>query len=242
MEGPSPKKRENLLESYIPTQIYELVSDLCSPPVYIYRHKPTGLPMACAAGGHAGDIIGGIIYYRDPSNSLNMEIEAPMDQMMFTFKFLQQMIGKPENTSVECVWYRFLSNITNRLFQKAGFSEDGPRVPMPFLFGRDEIDDETENVKTPADSEATEATEAPEAPKATEVTNEDETHEDETDDDACLICEYRKPDTTVMPCLHRVVCQVCSPLLEQTADAKTCCRCRNQITGIFYPDNSFRPK
>lgn len=56
----------------------------------------------------------------------------------------------------------------------------------------------------------------------------------------CMICMERKPDTTVIPCMHSVVCSVCSPKLENGADAKICCQCRCKITGIYYPDNTVK--
>jgi hypothetical protein len=54
----------------------------------------------------------------------------------------------------------------------------------------------------------------------------------------CMICLDKPADTTVVPCLHTVVCADCSPKLQATADAKICCQCRLPIEGIYYPDNS----
>lgn len=49
----------------------------------------------------------------------------------------------------------------------------------------------------------------------------------------CMICWERVPDTVVLPCLHKVVCDLCSRALQQTADAKTCVQCRCVITQVL---------
>lgn len=87
---------DNLLDQYVPKPAYELVPDLSFHPVYVYRHNPSGLPMACVAGGHEGHIIGGIIYFRFADDSMNMEMECPMDGMKESFEFVGTMVGKPE--------------------------------------------------------------------------------------------------------------------------------------------------
>ena len=53
------------------------------------------------------------------------------------------------------------------------------------------------------------------------------------DDDECMVCMDRRPDTLVLPCMHMVVCSTCSPLLAGTPDAATCLRCRRPIEGIL---------
>lgn len=52
------------------------------------------------------------------------------------------------------------------------------------------------------------------------------------DEDLCIICENRLPNTIVKPCNCCVVCKECSDKLKYTADKKTCVACRNQITSI----------
>lgn len=56
----------------------------------------------------------------------------------------------------------------------------------------------------------------------------------------CMICMDRPADTLVTPCMHNVACSVCSLQLEDTSDAKICCQCRCEISGIYYPDNTIK--
>jgi hypothetical protein len=50
----------------------------------------------------------------------------------------------------------------------------------------------------------------------------------------CMICMDAPPQTLVLPCLHRVVCEACSAALRGTNDRKTCTYCRSEITGVSY--------
>lgn len=145
---------------------------------------------------------------------MNMEIEAPTEMMEFEFKFLEQMIGKPASSTTEDVWTHFLNNLARRLSQKNGFTEDGTVVSL-----------------------------APqEQVPAQEPIAKEARHGEEEEIDACMICYEKPPDTTVTPCMHRVVCAECSAALEKTADDKICCQCRCPITGVYYPDNTLKPK
>ena len=49
----------------------------------------------------------------------------------------------------------------------------------------------------------------------------------------CMICLENLPNTMVLPCGHCVVCKECSEKLENTNDARTCVRCRRDITHIL---------
>ena len=55
-------------------------------------------------------------------------------------------------------------------------------------------------------------------------------------EETCMICLDRKASTLVLPCMHQVVCGVCSKRLETTADNNICVQCRCAITSVFYPD------
>lgn len=211
MEGP-----KNALEQFIPSDLYLVVPALCQHPLYVYQHIRTGLPMACVAGGHAGNIIGGIVWFRDATDSMNMEMEVPMEMMQFEFKFVDQMIGKPDDATVDGIWSRFMNNLTRRLSQKRGFTKDGTPVPL---------------VQEKEEEKGEEAQESPQK----------RSHNDE-EANTCMICYENPPDTTVTPCMHCVVCANCSVGLEKTPDAKVCCQCRCPITGIYYPDNTMKTK
>lgn len=52
--------------------------------------------------------------------------------------------------------------------------------------------------------------------------------------DECMVCMDRAADTLVLPCEHCVVCRECSNQLTTTRDARTCLRCRRDITGILW--------
>ncbi len=247
------KGRTNILAPYISPEAYNLLEDRSMPPVYIYQHRATGLPMACIAGGHQGHIIGGIIYFRDASNSMNMEIETMMDQLPLTFSFLEKTIGKPAEDSIEDVWERFMSNLIGRLSQKSGFTSDGTRVH----FGNDETDteepDTESNIKQEPDTEQEpvikqepdikqepvikQEQQEPDTESKTVIKQEQQDPQELNTD--CIICMERPANTSVMPCLHTVVCSECSIGLKHTNDAAICCYCRNHITGVFYPDNTF---
>jgi len=56
------------------------------------------------------------------------------------------------------------------------------------------------------------------------------------DQEICMICLDRKASTLVLPCMHQVVCEVCSKRLERTPDNNICVQCRCAITSVFYPD------
>lgn len=58
------------------------------------------------------------------------------------------------------------------------------------------------------------------------------------DTDECMVCMDRVATTTVLPCGCRVVCDECSIGLRNTADTKTCIRCRNPITHVAYEKNN----
>lgn len=62
--------------------------------------------------------------------------------------------------------------------------------------------------------------------------------EEAVEDEECMICLDRKPDTKVTegtcgsPCQHQVVCSSCSENLTNTPDKNICVRCRRKITGV----------
>jgi hypothetical protein len=55
-------------------------------------------------------------------------------------------------------------------------------------------------------------------------------HEDE--DNECVICMDKKPDTLVLPCMNCVVCRACSEQLKTTGDARVCVKCRRPIDSV----------
>lgn len=223
----------NLLGRYVPAELFELVPSLCFHPVYVYKHRENGMPIACVAGGHAGDIIGGIIFYRDASNELNMEIETTFEMMQFTFTFVAEMIANYEAPPNE-VWDKFMTNLFNHISGKNGFTADGTPTPVfqPHALA-------SPNPQSPQ----------PVAPPRNNTNveqnnNNAATHDDDTDDDdgMCMVCMEKEPNTMVLPCLHTVVCDGCSKALERTADKNICCQCRCPITGVSYPDGSYVAK
>ncbi len=56
----------------------------------------------------------------------------------------------------------------------------------------------------------------------------------EEEEDLCMYCLDRKPNTVVYPCKHRKICHICSPKLKNTNDALICiyCRCPIDINHI----------
>ena len=56
-------------------------------------------------------------------------------------------------------------------------------------------------------------------------------------EEECMICMENKPGTTVFPCRHRVVCQICSLELEKEQNfKKVCIKCKGLIEKIEYDD------
>lgn len=51
--------------------------------------------------------------------------------------------------------------------------------------------------------------------------------------DECMICLVNPPNTLVLPCMDRVVCSACSPMLKKTPDAHICVQCRRSITDVL---------
>lgn len=56
---------------------------------------------------------------------------------------------------------------------------------------------------------------------------------EEKEDNVCMICLDREPNTMVLPCEHCVVCKECSIQLRNTNDKHICVRCRRPITHIL---------
>lgn len=67
-------------------------------------------------------------------------------------------------------------------------------------------------------------------------------HDDAQQEDVCMICLDRKPSTLVLPCMHQVVCDVCSKQLDKTPDNKICVQCRCAIETVYYADGSMVEK
>jgi len=212
-----------LLAQYVPESFTQL-NEYDFGMGRIYRHEPSGCPVALIVGGHQGTVIGAIVYYREESDSMNMEMECPMESMDFTMEFLEKRLPftKPRDT-MEGLWGRFLGNLLDTLSRKTGFTKDGTSTPalIPPV--------PTRQAPTP-----------PSSSDAAEEMEEEVEQEEEEEEDPCMICLDRPANTTVVPCLHSVVCAECSPQLEATADAKICCQCRLPITGVFYPDNTVK--
>jgi len=247
----------NVLAAYIPAAFQE-VAELSSGPIHVYRHQPTGAPLAVVVGCHAGEIVGGILYFRESTDQLNMEVEAPTSMLgkMLSFVDTQMASIQPRDT-MDGVWTRFLDNLGRTLANKTGRSADGTPVPVfvPWALPVD-LDAESDAPTAsdaPAESDAPTASDAPasdaesDAPTASDApaesdapTESDASAADQADANECIICMAQPADTIVAPCLHRSVCAACAPQLEATADARVCCQCRCAITGVYYPDNSVR--
>lgn len=58
----------------------------------------------------------------------------------------------------------------------------------------------------------------------------------ESEEDLCLVCKERPPQTLVLPCGHVVVCMECSLVLQtDRLNAHRCILCRTEITEILTP-------
>ena len=68
--------------------------------------------------------------------------------------------------------------------------------------------------------------------KKIKLDDEDEEKND-NDDNVCMICLDREPNTMVLPCEDCVVCKECSTGLKNTNDHHTCVKCRRPITDIL---------
>lgn len=60
--------------------------------------------------------------------------------------------------------------------------------------------------------------------------------EEEDDLEECMICLSNRPDTLVVPCMHRVVCRECSEKLQHTPDRGMCVRCRREVEAIYHDE------
>ena len=71
-------------------------------------------------------------------------------------------------------------------------------------------------------------------PKAEEATPSPEPKEEKPVEEPfmCLVCYDNPPTTCVHPCGCVVVCSLCSPRLQATADHQTCLKCRRPIDSI----------
>lgn len=59
----------------------------------------------------------------------------------------------------------------------------------------------------------------------------------EDEDNVCIVCEARRPNTTVHPCLCCVVCKECSIVSKDKPWKGTCMGCQRDITSIEYDDH-----
>ena len=201
------------LNGLVPPSFVEL-TDLRMGPVRVFKHRETGFPLAIVPGGYQGRIIGAILYYREPGDSMNMQIETTFDDVPFTIRLIERgMADTRPRDSVDGLWGRFLDNLTRYLATKTGFVEGGPSRP---LIPSDEVEQTEPAPQNNDEDEGTESTEE------------------------CMICMDADADTIVSPCFHSVVCSGCSRRLEATNDANICSRCRAPIDGVFYPDNTVR--
>jgi len=220
-------------EKYIPNTFDKAPES--AGPVHIYIHKPTGCPIAIILGGSKGIIIGGIIYFREQNDSMNMEMEVTMDMMEFTIKFVEKMFFQTiARDNMDGLRTRFFDNLEKTLENKNGFTLDGTTARLGPLKRpkHNKVEETKEKIKNEEKEKIEEKQKIKEKEK--------EKIENEEKEEECMICLDNPADTTVMPCFHTVVCSDCSHQLENTADAKICCQCRRPIEGVFYPDNTMK--
>jgi len=74
---------------------------------------------------------------------------------------------------------------------------------------------------------------APEEEQPVEEDDDENAPDVDNDEDVCMVCLDREPNTMVLPCEHCVVCKECSIGLRNTNDKKTCVRCRRPITHVL---------
>lgn len=226
MKGSEPKvdsnanaEAGNFFKHHIPKE-FEFVGSI--GPVFLYRHKRSKWPFGCINGTHEGQLVGAILLYRDPTNSINLEMETIYDNSPFfdhSFTFVESQIRDLDQSISDDVWARFIGNIQNYLPSK-----------RHVVYGNDETEAEAED--NPKHSETT-----------VERTEEDTDSEEEGKDPIeCMICMERQPNTTVSPCFHTVVCFECSEGLKNTPDTKICCKCRCPIDNVYNPDNTVTNK
>lgn len=63
--------------------------------------------------------------------------------------------------------------------------------------------------------------------------------EGDVDAEECMVCMDARPQTLVLPCMHRVVCEACSETLKGSTDSKTCIYCRCEIKGVSCESGDF---
>ncbi len=222
-------QNDNPLAKYIHDSFEELLA-FRAGPIRVYKHKPSGLPIAVVVGGYNGTVFGGIVYFREPTDSMNMEIETSMEMMTSMLDFIQNSMipsTKPSD-NIDGLWERFKENLFACLSLKNGFTKDGKSTPVipVAMENRENTPSQNNKISSPKTKEPKKR-KRESSPKKDEVLTE------------CMICYENPPDTTVLPCLHNVVCAECSiQLKNNNRDKNTCCQCRCPITGIFYPDNT----
>ena len=142
-------------------------------------------------------------------------------------RHLRQAVGKPHSAkSTKCryTWpnfervcrkYRLLHcSVWNAYIPSGGSMQDFLSTTQP-------------------EKQSNEITESPiESNEKRQKTESAEKSEDE-DDGMCLVCYENVADTLVVPCMHQVVCCLCSDKLENTADKHRCIRCRQLIKEIY---------
>lgn len=112
------------LAQYIPSS-FELLPELSFPPVYIYRHNGSKLPMACMLGGSSGHVIGAIIFYRHADNTMNMQVEATFAMLGALMPFIESELQKGNTAPSSEVWAKFMENLHIHLSQMRAFTDDG---------------------------------------------------------------------------------------------------------------------
>lgn len=192
-----------------------------------YEHMQTGRPLCIVIGANPEvrdriEIVGYRMTYRLPGETMNMQIDCPMDALMI----------------------QVVLNMINLEYTKAGKAKDAQTEKELFqktLFASNKIRSDADIIQPGPEPKAAAEAAVPPPPSAKrQKTNDNEEELKDPVVEECRICMDSSADTIVLPCMCQVVCQKCSDGLGATNDAKTCVACRNPITNVVYPDSSIR--
>jgi len=80
-----PEEGTPRLDQFIPLDCFQRFLLVQIPPLYVYKHAYSGLPMVCAVGEYKGALMGSIVWTKHARAKNNDEVIVLCDQMLAQF-------------------------------------------------------------------------------------------------------------------------------------------------------------
>lgn len=212
-------------------------------PVRVY-HTKGGWPLVIVPGTvpGSGRVFGAVVYYRAADDSMNMQIECLIGQVTGVLNFCvdHQMANTKPIDTPDGLRTRFYNNLLRTLGKdKTWRDAAGNAISLDVAANdgqkKEEREEKGEEEREEEDEEEREK-EQKRPPAKKQKKDEEEEEEKAVKAQVCMVCLDAQADTLVLPCMHSVVCRVCSTGLRNTNDANICIQCRQPISSIEMDD------